>query len=174
MNLHMDDVVVWNEPVKGSGRNKGKNFPRSFRGKVYQVVPADTQPVIPDGYRLAPYSFKGRITRNHESYVIVVDRDLYWPPAVSLIRINEAKELAEAMSKYVNGMGNAVEDVAAYLAQDHRTLQQGITKFCVAWLDRCAQKHRDGDFDLRNQASAELGSKFIDRMTPQERAMPFI
>lgn len=87
---------------------------------------------------------------------------------------DEAKELAEALSKYVNGMGNNVNDVVDHLAQDHRTLQQGITKFCVAWLERCAQKHRDGDFDLRNEASAELGAKFIERMTPAERAMPFI
>lgn len=174
--MYTGDLVTWSDPVKGSGRNKGKDFPRTFRGKVHLVVPANTQPFehVPAGYRLAPYSFKGSIMRTHESYVTVVENDLHWPPANALHKVDEAKELAEAMSKYVNGMGNAVEDVVAHLAQDHRTLQQGITKFCVAWLERCAQKHRDGDFDLRNQASAELGTKFIERMKPEERWMPYI
>jgi len=45
---------------------------------------------------------------------------------------DEAKEVADAMSKYVNGMGNNVRDVVEHLSQDHRTLQQGITRFCVA------------------------------------------
>ena len=176
MKLYTGELVTWSDSVKGSGRNKGKDFPRTFRGKVYLVVLANTQPFehVPDGYRLAPYSFEGRIMRTHESYVVAVGNDLHWPPANALHKVDEAKELAEAMSRYVNGIGNPVEDVVEHLSQDHRTLQQGITKFCVAWLERCAHKHLDGDFDLRNQASAELGAKFIERMTSQERAMPFI
>lgn len=86
----------------------------------------------------------------------------------------EARETAEKLSRFVNGMGNRVEDVVEVLAGDHRTLQQGVTRFCVAWLARCAKMSDERDFDLRNEASVELGRKFVDRTTPQERAMPFI
>ena len=85
-----------------------------------------------------------------------------------------AKELAAAMSRYVNGMGNSVEDVVKHLSNEHRTLQQSITKLCVAWLEECAKKQKAGDFDLRNQASVELGQKFVERLKNEERWMPFI
>jgi hypothetical protein len=86
----------------------------------------------------------------------------------------EAKRAAEAMSRFLNGYGIRVEDVVEYLARDHRTIQQRVTKFAVAWLERCAKMQTDGEFDGRNAASAELGKKFVERTTGQERAMPFI
>ena len=85
-----------------------------------------------------------------------------------------AHELADAMSTYVNGMGNSVVDVVQHLSHEHRTLQQGITKFCVAWMEECARKNETGDYDLRNEASAKLGALFNERIKPEERAMPFI
>ena len=88
--------------------------------------------------------------------------------------VDNAKELAEAMSRYVNGMGNNVADVVKHLSNEHRTLQQGITKLCVAWIEECAKKQKSGDFDLRNQASVELGQKFVERLKPEERWMPLI
>lgn len=86
----------------------------------------------------------------------------------------EAKEVAQALSSFVNGIGNNVGDVVDHLSCDHRTLQQGVTRFCIAWLERCAKKHDEKDFDLRNEASAELGKLFMERTNSQERAMPFI
>ena len=86
----------------------------------------------------------------------------------------EAKEVAGVLSHFVNGIGNKVGDVVNELAGDHRTLQQGITRFCVAWLEECAKKHKENDFDLRNQASCELGKAFVERIDTRERAMPFI
>jgi hypothetical protein len=86
----------------------------------------------------------------------------------------EAKRVARELSQFVNCMGYKVEDIVEFLNDEHRTLQQGVTKFCVKWLEECAKKHDEGDFDLRNQASAELGRAFVDRINTQERAIPFI
>jgi len=88
--------------------------------------------------------------------------------------VDQAQELAESMSRYVNGMGNDVKNVVQHLSNEHRTLQQGITKLCVAWLEECGRKQKVGDFDLRNQASVELGQKFVERLKPEERYMPLI
>ena len=88
--------------------------------------------------------------------------------------VDQAQALAEAMSRYVNGMGNDVKDVVQHLSNEHRTLQQGITKLCVAWLEECGRKQKVGDFDLRNQASVELGHKFVERLKSEERYMPLI
>lgn len=173
MSFQIGDVVFWD------------NSRGILRGKILRVVQAGTLPDIPSGYKKHAGCWMGPgvsnrtggskgLKRHHDSYLVAVDRDVYWPNVCDLHRVDEAKELAEALSKYVNGIGNKVEDVVEHLAMEHRTLQQGVTKFCVAWLERCARKHQEKDFDLRNEASAELGKKFVERMTPQERAMPFI
>lgn len=87
---------------------------------------------------------------------------------------DEAQKTAEALSEFVNCYGNSVKDLVVVLSEEHRTLQQGITKFCVAWLEECNRKHKDGNFDLRNEASCQLGKAFVERTEPRERAMPFI
>lgn len=90
------------------------------------------------------------------------------------MKTNDAQKVADVISGFVNGMGNRVEDVVEHLSHEHRTLQQGVTRFCVAWLERCAKMHDEHDYDLRNEASAELGHQFMKRMNSQERAVPFI
>jgi hypothetical protein len=86
----------------------------------------------------------------------------------------DAKQVARNLSDFVNCMGNKVEDIVVALDDEHRTLQQGITKFCVAWLEHCAKMHDSNCFDLRNQASCELGKTFVEKIEPRKRAMPFI
>lgn len=85
----------------------------------------------------------------------------------------ETQEFADRFSRFVNSRGN-IKEVIDILSQDHRTLQQSITRFCVGWLEECAKKHQGGDFDLRNQASCELGKVFVEKIESRERAMPFI
>jgi len=84
----------------------------------------------------------------------------------------EAKKTADNLSRFVNVMGNRVDDVVEHMAQDHRTIQQGFTRLAVAWLERCAKMHDEGDFDGRNEASAKLGKKFVERIAKDERAVP--
>jgi len=88
--------------------------------------------------------------------------------------MDNPKNVARTLSDFVNGMGNDVKEVVQELSIDHRTLQQGITRFCVAWLEECDRKHKAADYDLRNEASAELGMKFVARIKSEERALPFI
>ncbi len=86
----------------------------------------------------------------------------------------EAAETAQVLSRFVNGMSNDIGHVVAALATDHRTLQQGVTRFAVAWLEKCAEKHEDDDYDGRNEASCELGKKFVERLDRADRALPNI
>jgi len=166
MDLYLGDEVTW--------QAKGSDYVRTRRGKVVAIIPAGHPAVIPEGYKMAPGSFGGGNSRDHESYVVAVDVDAFWPKVSDIKKVNKTLELANALSKFVNGMDNKVEDVVDILAGEHRTLQQGITRFCVAWLAECDKMQKAGHYDLRNQASVELGMKFMARMTPQERAMPII
>ena len=168
MSFYVGEEVTWTM--------SGRDYTRTRRGRIVAVVPADEPPKIPSGYKIGPGSFGGSIpTRDHESYIVAVDNvDVFWPKASLLQKVNKAKELARSMSDFVNGMQNKVGDVVDELSDEHRTLQQGITRFCVAWLERCDKMHKECNYDGRNQASVELGMKFVARMTPQERAMPII
>ena len=166
MSFELCEEVIWTET--------GREGTRTRRGRVVAIIPADHPPVIPEGYRITPGSFAGGTSRGYISYVVAVDSDAYWPKTSDLKKINKAKELADSLSSFVNGMGNNVDDVVDILAGEHRTLQQGITRFCVAWLQECDKMHKDGHYDLRNQASVELGMKFMARIAPSERALPII
>ena len=85
-----------------------------------------------------------------------------------------AKEIAQKLSSYVNGWHDEVDDIVKELSQDHRTLQQGVTRFCVKWLEECARKEKENLYDLRNEASCKLGTKFMRVTDARDRAMPFI
>jgi hypothetical protein len=87
---------------------------------------------------------------------------------------DEISVVADALTDFVNGMGNDVKDVVEKISQSHRTLQQGVTRFVVAWLEKCAAMHKDGDFDLRNQVSCELGKEFVEKFPREKRYMPLI
>jgi len=87
---------------------------------------------------------------------------------------DEIAVVANALTDFVNGMSNDVKDVVEKIALSHRTLQQGVTRFVVAWLEKCDAMHKDGDFDLRNQASCELGKEFMEKFPREKRHMPLI
>ena len=85
-----------------------------------------------------------------------------------------AKEIARKLSSYVNGWHNHVDSIVNELGKDHRTLQQGVTNFCVKWLEECARKEKENLYDLRNEASVKLGKKFMEVTDARDRALPFI
>ena len=89
-------------------------------------------------------------------------------------QVKEAKEIAQKMSRYVNGWHNHIDDIVSELSNDHRTLQQGVTRFCVKWLEDCARKEKENLFDLRNEASCKLGKAFVEKISDRERILPFI
>jgi hypothetical protein len=164
VSFYLNETVAWTSQSGGHATTK--------RGEIVAVVMARNKPVVPAGYRAA-YEF-GFLRRRHESYLVAVGNRVYWPRACLLRKGDEAKEIADAFSRFVNSYSNRVEDVVAHLSRDHRTLQQGVTRFCVKWLEECARKHKDGDFDLRNERSAKLGKAFVEIFPPEERVLPLI
>lgn len=87
----------------------------------------------------------------------------------------DAKEFAEIFSRFINNFSVDIDGVVEKLSRDHRTLQQGITRFCVAWLEKMAEHHESGRYDLRNEASVKLGKEFVDNVSYESRkGIPFV
>lgn len=86
----------------------------------------------------------------------------------------DARDMAATLSRFVNAMGHKEDDLVEALQDTHRTLKQSVTRFCVKWLEQCAKDHDSGWYDLRNEASAELGKAFVETIPPEVRALPYI
>lgn len=85
------------------------------------------------------------------------------------------EEFARAFSRFVNSFSYSSTGLVDILSQEHRTLQQGITRFAVAWLEKMAQMHDDGDYDLRNESSVKVGKEFVENVSYEARkGIPFI
>jgi hypothetical protein len=81
------------------------------------------------------------------------------------------EEMAEAMSRFINNMNDEPKEVfIEKMSHDHRTLQQNFTRLCVNWLEQVAE----GRSDLRNEASVNLGKLFVEKISAEERFLPFI
>ena len=71
----------------------------------------------------------------------------------------EDKENARILSGMVNNFSFSPEKVAWALTLEHRTLQQTITRFAVAWLKVCASE--DYMYDGRNEDSHIVAKKLM-------------
>jgi hypothetical protein len=66
-------------------------------------------------------------------------------------------EVAKQVSAMINGYGsNEQKQFIEEMSRDHRTLQQGFTRLCVAWFENLAERE---SHDLRNQGSVELAKE---------------
>ena len=90
-------------------------------------------------------------------------------------RGNEEREASAAndgVSRFINR--NHSSDLVKAIAQDHRTLQQGFTILCVAWLEHLATLP-EGQYDLRNAASVDLARAITKTTEWQEHSgLPYI
>lgn len=89
-------------------------------------------------------------------------------------REDEARALARSLTGFANGC--CPEEHGAFLdklRKEHRTLQQGVTRLFVAWLEMLAET-KDDRFDLRNEASVILARKFVERLDEGERHLPLV
>lgn len=84
------------------------------------------------------------------------------------------RHTAEVITSYVNGSNNNLPELIKELRRDHRTLQQGVTRMCVLWLEECGKMKDEGDFDGRNEASVNLGKAFVDLIPRDKTALPLI
>jgi hypothetical protein len=85
----------------------------------------------------------------------------------------EAQEAVRKLTSFVN-RGGAPKDFVDALYQEHRTLQQGVGRCMVAWIDHLASLE-DGHYDLRNEGSVMLAKQIVQ--TPfweQKKYLPFI
>jgi len=225
MRFKVGDMVTWT--------SQSGSYSKTKTGKVLAIIPAGDRPVVPEGYRANSKAGYG-MRRDHDSYMVAVDRVIYWPRTCHLSPVEndiflercacgqkphitrvkgeyqvtcdgcldtvrfstpeqaadswnrkmethrkqkkdgEISAVADTLTDFVNGMCNKVEDVVDKIALSHRTLQQGVTRFAVAWLEKCDAMHKEGDFDLRNQASCELGKEFVEKFPREKRYMPLI
>jgi hypothetical protein len=87
----------------------------------------------------------------------------------------DTKEFATMFSRFINNFNCNIEGLVDILSREHRSLQQGITRFAVAWLEKMAEFHDEKNFDLRNEASAKLGKEFVEKVSYEARkGVPFI
>lgn len=67
---------------------------------------------------------------------------------------------ARTIAEMVNSFSFSPTKVAKALTNEHRTLQQNFTRFCIAWLEECASS--DYRYDARNEASHKLAKDLLD------------
>jgi len=78
---------------------------------------------------------------------------------------------ADQFSSFCNSMGNGPKTVAIdKMIRDHRSIQQNMMRFCLAFIARMAEQSSD----LRNEASVELAKQIMDRTDYEARALPKI
>lgn len=84
-------------------------------------------------------------------------------------------ELAKDVADKINNGSEFTKDFIGEMSHQHRTLQQGFTRICAAWLQHCGELEAKGSgwYDLRNEASVKLGAEFL-RIDPRKRAIPYI
>ena len=84
---------------------------------------------------------------------------------------NPSMDFADAFSSFVNCNSNSRLVTAAKLAsQDHRTLQQKMMVFCIAFIENMAINRTDA----RNEASVDLAKKIMETTTERDRILPYI
>lgn len=86
------------------------------------------------------------------------------------------KELAEALSNFVNGASknDMREFVEQLTRREHRTLQQRAMSLFVGCIERWAEDLDTNRFDLRNEATVRLAARFVQATDKYERALPLI
>jgi hypothetical protein len=73
---------------------------------------------------------------------------------------DDQAETAKAVSDFVNRHGSAaMRNVAEIMANDHPTLQQGVMRLFVQYVNVMATKEYT---DARNEASVNLAKKLVD------------
>ena len=85
----------------------------------------------------------------------------------------ETQENVKTLERMVNSFGFRPQGVAEYFARvAHRTLQQNLTRFCIAWLRVCASE--DYGYDGRNEESHKVAKQLLEGRDGLDTYLPFI
>lgn len=76
------------------------------------------------------------------------------------------KEMADAMTDFLNTYNSPTEDFMQCMKSQHRTLQQRFTEVCIGWLLECAKE--DFRTDPRNEASKIVSKKIKEAFELKE------
>lgn len=76
---------------------------------------------------------------------------------------------AQTVSDLVNNFNFSPVKVALRLGSEHRTLQQNIMRFCVAFIEMMASKEIGRDTDARNEDSVRLAKKLLANIDERDR-----
>ena len=90
----------------------------------------------------------------------------------------EAKELAEKISKFVNNMCDGRQHAKALgsaMLNDHRTLLQTKIVIVIEFLKGLSEDYSQGYYDARNEAACKIADKMLSALTPEDiMYIPFI
>lgn len=83
-------------------------------------------------------------------------------------RIKAVETFGESFSVFVNRWSGETDLLADYLStQVHRTLQQGIMRFCMAYIREQAKKP-ENHYDLRNEGTVLLSKFIVEKLKEAE------
>lgn len=85
----------------------------------------------------------------------------YMDNGMAEVNIRDGKDMAEAMSAFVNSFSIDEKGFIKEMANKHRTLQQSFTRLCWEWLKTLSAMYEKGNYDLRNEASCKLANKIV-------------
>ncbi|MDD3946251.1 MAG: hypothetical protein PHI19_00230 [Clostridia bacterium] len=78
-------------------------------------------------------------------------------------------ELAKAVALSVNSYNFDTNGFVETMSREHRTLQQSLTRLCMAWLYNCSRD--DYEVDGRNQASHDIAKFIYDKAAEEDKSL---
>jgi hypothetical protein len=82
-------------------------------------------------------------------------------------------EFAAAISRFVNGNKSATATAVRKMVREHRTIQQGMMKFFLVFVEEMAKKEGASDIDPRNEAAVACAKRIME-IDLQDRVMPYV
>jgi len=73
----------------------------------------------------------------------------------------QARELADALSRFVNPMSHNNRIAAVAITSMHRTLQQNVMRLFMECCTLWAAMDEHAHYDLRNEATVKLAAKIV-------------
>jgi len=82
------------------------------------------------------------------------------------------KELADAMSKFVNSFNPDSKTFVEAVTNDHKTLQQSTMRLFMKCIERWAEMRDEGSFDRRNEDTCRISKEIMTKV--ENKSLPMI